>query len=167
MPEAGGPGESSYAGFHALPMYRAYVEGLQPRELPTDFLADLRVPQPLTLAGEPTNRRDRRAVAVYVGDRKLGYLPREDRTSVLKLHRRGAPVTCRLIGVQAEAPPARRLSVEIALLYPPHALTDGAVARAEAARRAGLANVAAKPVTSRRVTGDPLSAGDVWEGYYA
>lgn len=161
-------GGEPYARFHALPVYRAYVHGLQSRDLPEGYLRSLAVPRALDLVREPTNRRDGRAVAVYADARKLGYLPREDNRVLAKLIRRGVPIACRLIGVQdpAVAPDHQRLSVEVALLYPPHPTTDAAIARAEADRLAGLAEVAAKPPASRRPTGDPLSAGHVYPGYY-
>ena len=165
----GAPGAAdAYAGFHALPVYRAYVHGLQSRDLPEGFVAALAVPRAVDLVREPDNHRDRRAVAVYADAHKLGYLPREDNRVLGKLIRRGVPVSCRLIGVQdpAEAPDHQRLALEVALLYPPHPVTDPAIARAEADRLAGLAEVAAKPPASRKATGDPLSAGHVYPGYY-
>lgn len=157
---------SAPAAFHALPIYRAYVHGLQSRDLPGGFLDGLTVPRALDLVREPDNRRDRRAVAVYADDRKLGYLPREDNRVLAKLIRRGLPVACRLIGVQPDEPEHRRLSVEVLLLYPPHPTTDPAIERAEVDRREGLAKVREKPAERRRVTGDPMSAGHVWAGYY-
>ena len=160
-------GKTALADFHALPIYRAYVHGLQSRDLPEGFLEALAPPRALALVREPDNRRDRRAVAVYADDRKLGYLPREDNRVLAKLIRRGLPVACRLIGVQAGVPDHQRLSVEVALLYPRHPATDPAVERAEADRRDGLRRVAAKPEHARYASGDPLSAGHVYPGYYA
>ena len=164
---AGDPLADSYAHFHALPIYRCYVRGLQYRDVSEDFVAGLRVPQPLDLLREPDNRHDRRAIAVYAEGEKVGYLPREDNLVLEKLIRRGVPVACRLVGVQTEEPSFRRLSVEVALLYPPHPTTDPEIDAQEVARLEGLTKVASKPPHRRRVTGDPLSAGHVYDGYYA
>ena len=161
------PTPSPLADFHALPIYRCYVRGLQYRDVDEDFLAKLRVPQPLDLVKEPDNRHDRRAIAVYAEGEHVGYLPREDNLILEKLIRRGLPVACRLVGVQADEASYRRLSVEVALLYPPHPTTDAEIETQEAARVEGLARVATKPPHRLRVTGDPLSAGHVYEGYYA
>lgn len=156
----------AYPGFHRLPIYRAYLGGVQTRDLPQDYLTDLPVPSPLALLREPGNPHDRHAVAAYLDDRRLGYLAREDRLLLEKLTRRGLPVACAVIGTQPDAPVERRVSLEIALLYPPHATTDDAIAAAESDRYAGLARVADKPAATRRPSRDPLSAGDVHPGYY-
>lgn len=166
-PEDGGALPQPYADFHALPIYRCYVRGLQYRDVGEDFARALAVPQPLDLVREPDNRHDRRAIAVYAEGRKVGYLPREDNLVLEKLIRRGVPVACRLVGVQADEASYRRLSAEVALLYPPHPTTDPAIVEQEAARLGGLGRVAAKPTRRRRVTGDPLSAGHVYDDYYA
>lgn len=159
--EGGGPHD-----FHALPIYRAYVHGLQSRDLPEGFIERLDVPRELHLLRETDNRRDRRAIAVYADEQKLGYLPREDNRALAKLIRRGLPVACRLIGVQREVPEHQRLSVEVLLLYPRHPASDPRIKRAEADRLEGLARVRDKPAERLRVSGDPLSGGHVWSGYY-
>lgn len=167
-PRSEPPGDraAALADFHSLPIYRGYVHGVRTRDLPEGFIEGISAPRPLSLVREPDNRHDRRAVAIYLGADKLGYLSREDRTLVLKLGRRGAPLVCTLIGVQSDEPREQQLSIEVALLYPPHTATDDTIAEAERDRRAGLAKVAAKPAHARRLTGDPLSAGHVWAGYY-
>ena len=163
---AGGALPQPYADFHALPIYRCYVRGLQYRGVKEGFVEALDVPQPLDLVKEPDNRHDRRAIAVYAEGQQLGYLPREDNLILEKLIRRGIPVACRLVGVQPDEESYRRLSVEVALLYPPHPTTDQEIEAQEAARLDGLAKVAGKPTHRRRVTGDPLSAGHVYADYY-
>lgn len=158
--------QNPYADFHALPIYRCYVRGVQYRDLPEGFAERLTVPQPLDLLKEPDNRHDRRAIAVYAEGEKIGYLPREDNLVLEKLIRRGLPVACRLVGIQADEDSYRRYSVEVALLYPPHATTDPEIEAQEAARLEGLGGVAAKPAHRLRTTRDPLSAGHVYRGYY-
>ena len=165
--EAGTLPQNLYADFHALPIYRCYVRGLQYRDVGEDFVSELAVPQPLDLVKEPDNRHDRRAIAVYAEGQKVGYLPREDNLVLEKLIRRGVPVACRLVGVQAGEESYRRLSVEVALLYPPHPTTDAAIGEQEEARLAGLRKVGEKPAHRRRVSGDPLSGGHVYDGYYS
>jgi len=59
------------------------------------------------------------------------------------------------------------LSLEVSLLYPPHEHTDAQIQQAETDRREGLRHVAAKPAEKRRRSGDPLSAGHVYSGYYS
>ena len=155
-----------YADFHPLPVYRCYVHGVQTRSLGEDYLRDLDPPLDVDLVPEPDNRRDRRAVAVYLGDDKLGYVPKDDTVLLGKLARRGLPVSARLIGVQPDEE-RNVLSLEVLLLYPPHPATDEQLDRAESDRRAGLARVADKPADQRRPSADPLSAGHVYAGYYA
>ncbi len=160
------PEVDPFADFFTLPIYRCYVRGLQYRELPEGWPAALAVPQALDLLKEPDNPHDRRAIAVYAEGTKVGYLPREDNLILEKLIRRGLPVTCRLVGVQPDGESYRSLSVEVALLYPSHPTTDPDIESAEADRREGLRKVGEKPRHHRRPTGDPLSAGHVYSGYY-
>ncbi len=155
-----------FADFFALPIYRCYVRGLQHRDLPEGWPAALAVPQSLDLLKEPDNEFDRRAVAVYADGIKVGYLPREDNLILEKLIRRGLPVTCRLVGVQPAEETYRSLSVEVSLLYPRHPTTDGGIQGAERDRREGLRSVSRRPLQHLRSTGDPLSAGHVYDGYY-
>ena len=156
----------AYADFFALPIYRCYVRGLQYRDVPAGFLDGLTAPQPLDLMKEPTNPHDRRAIAVYASGVKVGYLPREDNLILEKLIRRGLPVACRLVGVQPEEESYRQLSVEVALLYPSHATTDRDIISAERARREGLQRVGRRGAHRLHTSGDPLSAGHVYAGYY-
>ena len=162
----GAPGVD-YADFHALPIYRCYVRGLQYRDVEAGFVEALRVPQPLDLVKEPDNRHDRRAIAVYADGTKVGYLPREDNLVLEKLIRRGVPVACRLVGVQPDEPSYRQLSVEVALLYPRHPTTDPVIEHQEAARLEGLERVGRRPPHRHHQSGDPLSAGHVYGGYFA
>ncbi len=155
-----------YANFHALPIYRAYVRGVQYRGFPPDYLDQIEVPTPLDLLREPDNAYDKRAIAVYHYGVKLGYLPREDNLVLSKLIRRGLPVVCRLIGLQPQLETYKQLSIEVALLYPPHPSTDTALEQSESDRLQGLERISRKPHHTRRDTSDPLSAGHVYAGYY-
>ena len=155
-----------YGNFYSLPIYRAYVRGLQFRELPEGYLGDLTAPLELDLVKEPDNRQDRKATAVYHDGHKLGYLPREDNLLLGKLVRRGLPVECRLIGVQPDEDSQRRLSIEVSLLYPPHPSSDPVISHAEDDRINGLQHVKNKPSHKLYESGDPLSMLHVWDGYF-
>jgi len=158
--------EDPYEAFFSLPIYRAYLRGIQFNDLPDFYAEDLEPPQALDLVREPDNRRDRKAVAVYHNGLKLGYLPQEDNVVLSKLIRRGLPVRCRLIGVQPEEEDFRLLSVEVALLYPPHATSNATIEKAEKDRMEGLQYVKNKPTHKLHASGDPLSLRHVWDGYF-
>ncbi|MFK8056635.1 MAG: HIRAN domain-containing protein [Saprospiraceae bacterium] len=158
--------QDEYAEFFSLPIYRAYVRGLQHRELPEGYIDDLYAPEELDLVREPDNRHDRKATAVYHNGHKLGYLPREDNLLLGKLVRRGLPVECRLIGVQPDEDSQRQLAIEVALLYPPHASTDPSISQSENDRVKGLQHVKNKPSHKLYESGDPLSMLHVWDGYF-
>ena len=158
--------QDPYADFFSLPIYRAYVHGLQFKDLPDYYIEDLEAPQPIDLIREPDNRRDRKAIAVYHDGLKLGYLPREDNLLLGKLVRRGLPVECRLIGTQPEEDLQRRLSIEVSILYPSHPISDPAIIQAEDDRVIGLQHVKQKPSHKLYESGDPLSMHHVWEGYF-
>ncbi len=158
--------EDPYRDFFSLPIYRAYVRGLQFHDLPEYYIEDLAPPQALDLVREPNNRHDRKAVAVYHDGLKLGYLPREDNVVLSKLIRRGLPVRCRLIGVQPNEESYRQLSIEVALLYPPHPTSNPAIEQSESDRMNGLQHVKQKPQHKLHESGDPLSMHHVWEGYF-
>lgn len=158
---AAGLASGPYEGFWELPVYRCYLTGA------SDSAFDTPIGAALYLVREPDNRRDRRAVASHASNgARLGYLPREDAVLLGKLIRRGLPVTCRLIGVNAHEAPKHRYAVEVSLLYPPHASTDEVLANAERDRRQGLARVRDKPASARYLSGDPLSAGHVDAAYF-
>ena len=158
--------QDPYADFFSLPIYRAYVRGLQFHDLPEYYIDDLEAPQDLDLVREPDNRHDKRAVAVYHNGLKLGYLPREDNLVLGKLVRRGLPVRCRLIGVQPDEENYRQLSIEVSLLYPPNQTSDKNIQQAEDDRRNGLQYVKKKPRHKLHESGDPLSMHHVWDGYF-
>lgn len=156
----------SFNDFFELPIYRAYVRGVQTRVLPEGYIEDLAAPQELDLLREPDNRRDRKSTAVYHEGQKLGYLPKEDNLMLGKLVRRGLPVSCRLIGVQPDEESYHQLSIEVSLLYPPHPTTDTAIEKAEDDRIEGLQYVKQKPSHKLYESGDPLSMHHVWPGFF-
>ena len=147
--------------FHVLPIYRCYL-----REATASLPTDLPLPTSLKLVRDGAHPRDRKAVAAYAADIKLGYLAREDTVLLGKLTRRGLPVVARLVGYQPDEPDNRRFSVEVALLYPPSPVTDPQIERSERDRYDGLARVAAKPTHTLRPSADPLSMAHVYRDYY-
>lgn len=56
------------------------------------FLLTLKIGDALALVAEPANPHDRYAVRVHLGERHLGYLPRESNHVVSRLLRQGAPL---------------------------------------------------------------------------
>lgn len=156
----------AFEDFFSLPIYRAYVRGLQFHDLPEGYIDNLYAPQALDLVSEPHNRHNKKAIAVYHNALKLGYLPREDNLLLSKMVRRGLPVRCRLIGVQPEEEAYRQLSIEVALLYPPHPTTNEAIEKSEDDRINGLQHVKQKPHHKLHESGDPLSMHHVWPGYF-
>lgn len=73
----------------------------------------LAVGQQLRLAREPDNPHDKRAVAVYRGGAKLGYLPRQANYSVAQMLERAQPLRATLIERRQDSNPWRRLRVRI------------------------------------------------------
>lgn len=69
---------------------------------------------PLRLLREPGNPHDRRAVAVYWGDAKLGYVPRVANTAVSQMMDRGERLTARIEHLRESRDPWKRVGVSIA-----------------------------------------------------
>ena len=69
---------------------------------------------PLRLLREPGNPHDRRAVAVYWGDAKLGYVPRVANTAVSQMMDRGERLTARVEHLRESRDPWKRVGISIA-----------------------------------------------------
>ena len=69
---------------------------------------------PLRLLREPGNPFDRRAVAVYWGDAKLGYVPRVANTAVSQMMDRGERITARVEHLRQSRDPWKRVGISIA-----------------------------------------------------
>ena len=104
--------------YEAVPVYAAYLRGVQYRDLPAGFLAELAPGEAVTLLREPDNRHDERAVAARVRDVHCGYLPREDNVVLSRLLDAGLPLACAASVIAPEAPPWHQLAVTVSLLYP-------------------------------------------------
>ena len=92
--------ESPVAGFQ-------YHDGetVWPRLSPSDSLQLLR---------EPGNPYDRRAVAVYWGESKLGYVPRAANTAVSQMMDRGERLAARVKRLRDSRDPWKRVEFSIA-----------------------------------------------------
>jgi len=68
----------------------------------------------LELLREPANRYDRRAVAVYWGESKLGYVPRAANTACSQMLDRGERLTARIKRLRESPDPWKRVELSIA-----------------------------------------------------
>ncbi|MCL6430953.1 MAG: HIRAN domain-containing protein [Anaerolineae bacterium] len=75
----------------------------------------LRSGDPLTLRAEPDNPHDPRAVAVYFGRHKLGYVPRRKNAVLSRLLAQGAAVGGRVLAARPEAEPWEMVEAEATL----------------------------------------------------
>ncbi len=75
----------------------------------------LREGMALNLVREPENKYDERAVAVYVGGCKLGFVPRLDNAAVAQMLDRGERLSARIVRLQQSANPWDRVQFEVTL----------------------------------------------------
>lgn len=73
----------------------------------------LAVGQRLTLAREPDNRHDRRAVRVGWQGYKLGYLPRVENTAVAQMLDRGQLLQAKISGLERSRNPWKRITLAV------------------------------------------------------
>lgn len=67
----------------------------------------------LNLLAEPTNPYDKRAVAIFWGRYKLGYIPRRDNAAISQLLSRKESLTANITGLNDSTNPWNRLSVSV------------------------------------------------------
>ena len=94
-------GRFSIAGFR-------YYEGL-------GQVAGMRTGEALALRPEPSNPYDERAIEIYRGQAKLGYVPRKENAAIFRLLQQQAPVACWVTAVQPAAKPWEMVEVEVGL----------------------------------------------------
>lgn len=75
----------------------------------------LAVGSPLRLEREPENRYDKRAVAVYFGNAKLGFVPKMDNTAVAQMLDRNEPLAARIVRLRRSDNPWDRIRFEVVL----------------------------------------------------
>ncbi|MFA6040800.1 MAG: HIRAN domain-containing protein [Methylophilus sp.] len=73
----------------------------------------LAIGQALTLKREPDNAYDKRAVAVYWQEKKLGFLPKMENTAISQLLDRGEKVHAYIANMQVSDNPWSRLRLEV------------------------------------------------------
>ncbi|GMR21442.1 MAG: HIRAN domain-containing protein [Gammaproteobacteria bacterium] len=71
------------------------------------------VGKPLDLLREPGNPYDRRAVAVFYDEFKIGYVPRSQNTAVSQMMDRGEQVNANISVLQTGDNPWRRVQLEV------------------------------------------------------
>lgn len=69
----------------------------------------------LRLVREPDNPHDSRAVAVYAGGYKLGYLPRIENTAAAYMMDHGHALAARITGLRESLDPWERVGLEVML----------------------------------------------------
>ncbi len=74
---------------------------------------EMKVGDPLTLAREPENAHDAKAVRVEWRGRKLGYLPRAENRAVAEEMDRGGRVTARIARLNRHLDPWKRIQIEV------------------------------------------------------
>lgn len=79
-----------------MPIMRTYIAGTMYKEGGKKILPTLPAGQNLSLKAEPTNPYDKNAVAVYMEDIQLGYVPKVDAPTIAKVLASGQPVQIRL-----------------------------------------------------------------------
>ena len=69
----------------------------------------------LRMVREPRNPYDPKAVALYFGADKIGYVPRRENTVVARLLDQGVPLRARVIRVRSSPDPWERVRFEVRL----------------------------------------------------
>jgi len=75
----------------------------------------LSIGDPLQLIREPGNAYDSRAVEVFRGRDKLGYIPRADNSAIAQLLDRGTALSARITGLKKSPDPWERVAIRIEL----------------------------------------------------
>jgi hypothetical protein len=103
------------AGTAAQVLQSSPVAGFQHHAGPALF-AFMGVGDALTLAREPDNPYDPRAVRVYWRGAQIGYAPRMDNVDLARFMDRGVRVEGRILHLQKSRDPWKRVLMEIVIL---------------------------------------------------
>ena len=76
----------------------------------------LRVGEKLSLARESLNSHDCDAVAVYLGNDQLGYVPQRENAAIARMLDRGENLEARITTVRDEMNPWRRVRISILMM---------------------------------------------------
>ena len=120
--DAGPRRDDPRAQMTPVPVFAAFLRGVQYRHLSPAFVEGLQAGDPVDLVREPYNAYDRQAIAAYADGVHVGYLPREDNVVLSRLLDAGLPLACRFAVVDPLREPWHRLAVELELLYPTQCL---------------------------------------------
>ena len=97
---------------------RFHIAGFRYYEGP-EVVTRLRPGDALMLRAEPDNPHDPRAVAVYSGRHKLGYVPRRKNAVLSRLLAQGAAIEGRVLAARPEADPWEMVEAEATLEVAP------------------------------------------------
>ncbi len=98
----------------AILLQRSPLAGFQYHQGP-QLWAQIQPGQTLTLAREPANPYDPRAVRIDWNGEKLGYLPRLDNAAASQLLDRGEHLSARIASLAEDPDPWRRIAMEVHL----------------------------------------------------
>lgn len=104
------PGALMVTGTGDVKLYDGWVAGYRYYEGPA-VEGNLYVGRRLRLHREPGNPYDEKAIEIYAGDHKLGYISRSDNTILSRLLDQHVPLQVRVGNVQPEAPTWKRVKV--------------------------------------------------------
>lgn len=105
-PESGAVSYTLYSGFIAGYHYYKGPEiesGLHPFKS-------------LHLQREPSNKYDGRAIAVYYGDNKLGYIPRRDNKILTNMLDQNVVLQTRILSIDRDARNWKRVKIEVGMI---------------------------------------------------
>ncbi len=98
-----------------VPLFSCWVAGFQYHEGPA-IIDRLRPGDRLALRREPDNPYDRRAIAVYAGNRHLGYIPRAINTIPADMMEQGQRLAASIRAVDRDAPPWLAVKMEVGIM---------------------------------------------------
>lgn len=93
---------------------RFFVAGFQYHDGPR-LIDSIKVGERLLLRREPLNPHDRRAVAVHLGDHRIGYVPKARNAVVSRLCDQHAPLVCRVTAVDVDEDAWSPIAVSISI----------------------------------------------------
>lgn len=96
-------------------LYEGWIAGYVYYDGP-DIEESLRAGQPLELRREPQNEHDEKAIEIYSGNYKLGYISRGDNSILARLMDQGAAIEADIAEIALRAPQWERVKVRIQTL---------------------------------------------------
>jgi len=93
---------------------RFFVAGFRFHDGP-EHLSSLKVDGTLRMVREPANPHDHHAVALFLEDHRIGYVPRARNPTIARLLDQDAPLSCRMTVVDPDAQPWKAVEVAVAI----------------------------------------------------